>query len=51
VPPGQFHKVYTVSEEPSCYMYIYVNTTYVEIMEKVEKVEKIINDKNISAGN
>lgn len=31
-------------------MYIYVNTTYVEIMEKVEKVEKIISDKNISAG-
>ncbi|XP_048762582.2 vitamin K-dependent gamma-carboxylase-like [Ostrea edulis] len=49
VPPGQFHKVYTVSEDPSCYMYIYVNTTYVEIMEKVEKVEKIISDKNISA--
>ncbi|XP_062583429.1 vitamin K-dependent gamma-carboxylase-like [Saccostrea cucullata] len=49
VPPGKFHKVYTVSEEPSCYMYIYVNTTHVEIIEKVEKVEKIMNDKNISA--
>lgn len=50
VPPGQFHKVHTVSEEPSCYMYIYINTTYVEIMEKVETVEKTMSEKNISAG-
>lgn len=50
MPPGQFHKVHTVSEEPSCYMYIYINTTYVEIMEKVETVEKTISEKNISAG-
>nr|XP_022319496.1 vitamin K-dependent gamma-carboxylase-like [Crassostrea virginica]XP_022319497.1 vitamin K-dependent gamma-carboxylase-like [Crassostrea virginica] len=49
VPPGQFHRVHTVSGEPSCYMYIYINTTYVEIMEKVEAVEKIMNEKNISA--
>lgn len=49
VPPGQFHKVHTVSEEPSCYMYIYINTTYVEIMEKVETVEKTMSEKNISA--
>ena len=32
-------------------MYIYINTTYVEIMEKVEAVEKIMNEKNISASN
>lgn len=50
MPPGQFHKVHTVSGEPSCYMYIYINTTYVEIMEKVETVEKTMSEKNISAG-
>lgn len=50
MPPGQFHKVHTVSEEPSCYMYIYINTTYVEIMEKVDTVEKTMSEKNISAG-
>ncbi|XP_068608811.1 vitamin K-dependent gamma-carboxylase [Brachionichthys hirsutus] len=27
VPAGAYHKVYTVSEDPSCYMYVYVNTT------------------------
>lgn len=31
-------------------MYIYINTTYVEIMEKVETVEKTMSEKNISAG-
>ncbi|MFT7817866.1 vitamin K-dependent gamma-carboxylase [Arapaima gigas] len=27
LPAGAYHKVYTISEGPSCYMYIYVNTT------------------------
>ncbi|XP_048876489.1 vitamin K-dependent gamma-carboxylase isoform X1 [Brienomyrus brachyistius] len=27
LPAGAYHKVYTVGGEPSCYMYIYVNTT------------------------
>lgn len=31
-------------------MYIYINTTYVEIMEKVDTVEKTMSEKNISAG-
>lgn len=32
------------------YMYIYINIIYVEIMEKVEIVEKIMSEKNISVG-
>ncbi|XP_062493656.1 vitamin K-dependent gamma-carboxylase [Pezoporus occidentalis] len=27
LPAGQYHKVHTVSAEPSCYLYLYVNTT------------------------
>ncbi|XP_033926481.1 LOW QUALITY PROTEIN: vitamin K-dependent gamma-carboxylase [Melopsittacus undulatus] len=27
LPAGQYHKVHTVSPEPSCYFYLYVNTT------------------------
>lgn len=46
LPSGEYHKVYTTSTTPSCYMYIYVNTTEValekdlaylqELKEKVE---------------
>ncbi|KAI5140877.1 Vitamin K-Dependent Gamma-Carboxylase [Manis pentadactyla] len=46
LPAGEYHKVYTVSPLPSCYMYIYVNTTELalekdlaylqELKEKVE---------------
>ncbi|XP_055972653.1 vitamin K-dependent gamma-carboxylase [Sorex fumeus] len=46
LPAGEYHKVYTTSPTPSCYMYIYVNTTEValekdlaylqELKEKVE---------------
>lgn len=46
LPSGEYHKVYTTSPTPSCYMYIYVNTTEValekdlaylqELKEKVE---------------
>jgi hypothetical protein len=31
VPSGAFHNVYTISKEPSCYMYIYVNETALEV--------------------
>lgn len=31
-------------------MYIYINIIYVEIMEKVEIVEKTMSEKNISVG-
>nr|XP_008514192.1 PREDICTED: vitamin K-dependent gamma-carboxylase [Equus przewalskii] len=46
LPAGEYHKVYTISPSPSCYMYIYVNTTELalekdlaylqELKEKVE---------------
>ncbi|XP_076019621.1 vitamin K-dependent gamma-carboxylase [Genypterus blacodes] len=38
VPAGAYHKVYTVSEEPSCYMYIYVNTTEAALQENFTKL-------------
>ncbi|XP_067879063.1 vitamin K-dependent gamma-carboxylase isoform X2 [Heterodontus francisci] len=47
LPAGDYHYVYTTSEEPSCYMYIYVNTTMVQFEENytriVELQEKIKN--------
>lgn len=38
VPAGAYHKVYTVSEDPSCYMYVYVNTTEVALQENFTKL-------------
>ncbi|KAG9353838.1 hypothetical protein JZ751_011962 [Albula glossodonta] len=38
LPAGAYHKVYTVSEEPSCYMYIYVNTTEVALQKNFTKL-------------
>uniref|UniRef100_A0A8C9SK90 Gamma-glutamyl carboxylase n=1 Tax=Scleropages formosus TaxID=113540 RepID=A0A8C9SK90_SCLFO len=45
LPGGAYHKVYTVSEGPSCYMYIYVNTTeaalqrnFTHLLELQEKI-------------
>uniref|UniRef100_H3CUP1 Vitamin K-dependent gamma-carboxylase n=1 Tax=Tetraodon nigroviridis TaxID=99883 RepID=H3CUP1_TETNG len=38
VPPGAYHKVYTVSEDPSCYMYVYVNTTEAALQENFTKL-------------
>ncbi|KAK1800913.1 hypothetical protein P4O66_005578, partial [Electrophorus voltai] len=38
LPAGAYHKVYTVSETPSCYMYIYVNTTEVELQKNFTKL-------------
>uniref|UniRef100_A0AAQ5WYB8 Vitamin K-dependent gamma-carboxylase n=1 Tax=Amphiprion ocellaris TaxID=80972 RepID=A0AAQ5WYB8_AMPOC len=38
VPAGAYHKVYTVSEGPSCYMYIYVNTTEAALQENFTKL-------------
>ncbi|XP_061448528.1 vitamin K-dependent gamma-carboxylase isoform X2 [Rhineura floridana] len=46
LPPGEYHKVFTVSQEPSCYMYVYVNTTeaaleqnFTQLQELREKVQ------------
>lgn len=38
VPAGAYHKVYTVSQDPSCYMYIYVNTTEAALQENFTKL-------------
>ncbi|KAM9455679.1 vitamin K-dependent gamma-carboxylase [Clarias gariepinus] len=45
LPAGAYHKVYTVTDTPSCYMYIYVNTTeealqknFTKLLELQEKV-------------
>lgn len=35
LPAGEFHNVHTVSSEPSCYMYLFVNTTQASINDKV----------------
>ncbi|XP_051540090.1 vitamin K-dependent gamma-carboxylase [Myxocyprinus asiaticus] len=47
LPAGAYHKVYTVSEGPSCYMYIYVNTTEAELQKNFTKLfelqEKVRN--------
>uniref|UniRef100_A0A6Q2YCR2 Vitamin K-dependent gamma-carboxylase n=1 Tax=Esox lucius TaxID=8010 RepID=A0A6Q2YCR2_ESOLU len=38
LPAGAYHKVYTVSEGPSCYMYIYVNTTEAALQRNFTKL-------------
>ncbi|XP_072311491.1 vitamin K-dependent gamma-carboxylase [Eucyclogobius newberryi] len=49
VPAGAYHKVYTVSDGPSCYMYIYVNTTEAALQENFTKLldiqERVRNGK------
>uniref|UniRef100_A0A8C1VPL3 Vitamin K-dependent gamma-carboxylase n=1 Tax=Cyprinus carpio TaxID=7962 RepID=A0A8C1VPL3_CYPCA len=41
IPAGAYHKVYTVSEGPSCYMYIYVNTTEAELQRNFTKLSEL----------
>lgn len=41
VPAGAYHKVYTVSEDPSCYMYVYVNTTEAALQKNFTKLYEI----------
>lgn len=47
LPAGAYHKVHTVSDKPSCYMYIYVNTTEAELQQNFTKLlelqEKVRN--------
>ena len=38
LPHGAYHKVYTVSEGPSCYMYIYVNTTEAALQQNFTRL-------------
>uniref|UniRef100_A0A672JID6 Vitamin K-dependent gamma-carboxylase n=1 Tax=Salarias fasciatus TaxID=181472 RepID=A0A672JID6_SALFA len=41
VPAGAYHKVYTVSDDPSCYMYVYVNTTEAALQENFTKLYEL----------
>ena len=41
LPAGAYHKVYTVSEGPSCYMYIYVNTTEAALQQNFTKLSEL----------
>uniref|UniRef100_A0ACB8EZE2 Uncharacterized protein n=2 Tax=Sphaerodactylus townsendi TaxID=933632 RepID=A0ACB8EZE2_9SAUR len=39
LPAGEYHKVFTVSQEPSCYMYIYVNTTEAALEQNFTRLQ------------
>ncbi|XP_053542679.1 vitamin K-dependent gamma-carboxylase isoform X1 [Ictalurus punctatus] len=41
LPAGAYHKVYTVTDSPSCYMYIYVNTTEAALQKNFTKLLEI----------
>lgn len=41
LPAGQYHKVHTVSPEPSCYMYLYVNTTALELEQNLTRLREL----------
>ncbi|XP_012934732.1 vitamin K-dependent gamma-carboxylase [Aplysia californica] len=46
IPPDTFHNVHTVSETPSCYMYMFVNTTEVNFMRKFSQFEDDLNSSS-----
>ncbi|KAM9609655.1 vitamin K-dependent gamma-carboxylase isoform 4-T4 [Morphnus guianensis] len=41
LPAGQYHKVHTVSPEPSCYMYLYVNTTALALEKNLTRLQEL----------
>ncbi|KAM4677468.1 vitamin K-dependent gamma-carboxylase [Discoglossus pictus] len=41
LPAGEYHKVYTVSSGPSCYMYLYVNTTAVALEQNLTRLQEL----------
>ncbi|XP_043836572.1 vitamin K-dependent gamma-carboxylase [Dromiciops gliroides] len=41
LPAGEYHKVYTVSPGPSCYMYIYVNTTELALERDLARLQEL----------
>lgn len=41
LPAGEYHKVYTVSPSPSCYMYVYVNTTEVALEQDLAYLQEL----------
>ncbi|XP_074784470.1 vitamin K-dependent gamma-carboxylase [Athene noctua] len=41
LPAGQYHKVHTVSAEPSCYMYLYINTTALALEKNLTRLQEL----------
>ncbi|KAM9311970.1 vitamin K-dependent gamma-carboxylase [Gastrophryne carolinensis] len=41
LPAGDYHKVYTVSPGPSCYMYLYVNTTAIALEKNLTRLQEL----------
>ncbi|CAJ0948335.1 unnamed protein product [Ranitomeya imitator] len=41
LPAGEYHKVFTVSPGPSCYMYLYVNTTAVTLEQNLTRLQEL----------
>lgn len=41
MPAGEYHKVYTTSPSPSCYMYIYVNTTELALEQDLAYLQEL----------
>ncbi|XP_069475149.1 vitamin K-dependent gamma-carboxylase isoform X2 [Ambystoma mexicanum] len=41
LPAGEYHKVFTVSDTASCYMYIYVNTTAVVLEQNLTRLQEL----------
>ncbi|XP_067396404.1 vitamin K-dependent gamma-carboxylase [Emydura macquarii macquarii] len=41
LPPGEYHKVHTVSPEPSCYMYVYINTTDLALERNLTQLQAL----------
>ncbi|KAK2189601.1 hypothetical protein NP493_101g02046 [Ridgeia piscesae] len=44
LPPGAYHKVHTISTTPSCYMYLYVNTSHTQLTNKISRYETELKD-------
>ncbi|XP_075063408.1 vitamin K-dependent gamma-carboxylase [Mixophyes fleayi] len=41
LPAGEYHKVFTMSPGPSCYMYLYVNTTAVTLEQNLTRLQEL----------
>ncbi|XP_027716258.1 vitamin K-dependent gamma-carboxylase [Vombatus ursinus] len=41
LPAGEYHKVHTMSQSPSCYMYIFVNTTELALERDLARLQEL----------
>ena len=41
LPHGEHHDIHTMTDEPSCYMYIFVNTTETELHKNLTAYNKL----------